>query len=472
MSDSISKSDLADVQKGLRIANPPDPELLAAEKKMLTAVESEGVGKRVRTYMGLIGPGYMQSAMTLGGGTASASLFAGACFGYKLLWVAPTAMLFGVLMLAAISHMTLSTGMRPFAAMCRYAGRPLAWGWAIGALVSSVIWHIPQYTLASVCLQDMVSVFGFETPQMSMSIVILVWAVMLSMMYGVSDRMVRWYERLLKYMVWGIVLCFGFVVAKTGIRDWGELFAGFFGFEVPGEKNGTSGTALVLAGFGAAVGINMVFLYPYSLLARGWGREHRKLARFDLYTSMFVPYLIATSLMIIATANTVNLDDGFSASRLAPLDAAKMLSPLLGSESGRVIFDLGFMGMALSSITLQMLVCGFVCSEMFGWEFGGKKYRLAMLIPTPSVFGPMFWGEFSVYLAVPTTIICACFLPLAYIGFLVMQRSKRYLGDDFVPGWRGRLVFALMLAVTVFFVFFLFDKAPGQIEKFIGKVGW
>ncbi len=53
-----------------------------------------------------------------------------------------------------------------------------------------------------------------------------------------------------------------------------------------------------------------------------------------------------------------------------------------------------------------------------------------------------------------------------------MQRSKRYLGDDFVPGWRGRLVFALMLAVTVFFVFFLFDKAPGQIEKFIGKVGW
>ena len=46
----------------------------------------------IQRYLKLLGPGYLQSAMTLGGGTASASLFAGAVFGYQLLWVAPVAM--------------------------------------------------------------------------------------------------------------------------------------------------------------------------------------------------------------------------------------------------------------------------------------------------------------------------------------------------------------------------------------------
>ena len=36
-----------------------------------------------------------------------------------------------------------------------------------------------------------------------------------------------------------------------------------------------AGATLVLSGLSAAVGINMLFLYPYSLRARGWGRGGR-----------------------------------------------------------------------------------------------------------------------------------------------------------------------------------------------------
>jgi manganese transport protein len=51
----------------------------------------------VRRYLHTLGPGYMQSAMTLGGGSAFAALFAGAAFGYQLLWVAPLGMFLGLL---------------------------------------------------------------------------------------------------------------------------------------------------------------------------------------------------------------------------------------------------------------------------------------------------------------------------------------------------------------------------------------
>ena len=100
--------------------------------------------------------------MTLGGGTAASALFAGAAFGYQLLWVGPVAIVLGIVMLSAISYQTLSTGERPFEAMRRHAGGPLAWGWAIGALAASIIWHFPQYALASAALVDVGEVVGWE----------------------------------------------------------------------------------------------------------------------------------------------------------------------------------------------------------------------------------------------------------------------------------------------------------------------
>jgi len=299
---------------------------------------------------------------------------------------------------------------------------------------------------------------------------VLAWAIALSMMYGGSDRLIRWYERILKYMVWAIVVCFGYVVWKTGVSDWGALFKGFFTFEIPGEKNGTSGGILVVSGLAAAVGANMVFLFPYSQLARGWGREHRGLAKFDLFAGMFVPYLLATSLMVIATANTLNLDPTFSAPRLAPIQAAVSLSKTIGPSFGRLVFDAGIIGMALSSITLHMLTCGFVCTEVFGWKVGSFKHRLGMLIPTPGVFGPILWGKYAIYLAVPTTVICGSLLPISYIAFIRMQMSREYLGEDRPRGLKGKIWLALMILATVIMIAGLVWAVKEKGPKFIEEV--
>ena len=51
-----------------------------------------------------------------------------------------------------------------------------------------------------------------------------------------------------------------------------------------------------------AVGINMTFLLPYSMLKRGWDRDFRGLAIFDLSTGLFVPFVLATSCVVLAAA--------------------------------------------------------------------------------------------------------------------------------------------------------------------------
>ena len=82
---------------GLPMSPKWDPKKLAAEKAELRNLETLPLGKRSLGYIKRTGPGLLQSAMTLGAGSATASVVAGASFGYKLLWVQPLAMFFGVM---------------------------------------------------------------------------------------------------------------------------------------------------------------------------------------------------------------------------------------------------------------------------------------------------------------------------------------------------------------------------------------
>ena len=256
-------------------------------------------------------------------------------------------------------------------------------------------------------------------------------------------------------MVWGIVACFAWVVIKTGLPDGGELAEGFFTFSVPETRNGVAGLTLILSGLSAAVGVNMIFLYPYTLLAKGWGKEHRELARVDLLFGMFLPYALAVSLVVIATANTLHLDPAFDGTRLSPVEAAQVLAQSIGPTAGRLVFGLGVLGMALSSITLQMLTCGFVAVELFDVSVGSRAHGLATWLPVPGVLGCVYWSEIAVWVAVPTNIICGLFLPASYLGFCLLQRNREYLGDDVPSGFRGNLWFAAMLGVTAFLSGFL-----------------
>ena len=104
---SDDKGALGPEVSGLAHIAATDPQALARERETLEALAGEGVLTRFRGYFALTGPGWLQSAFTLGGGSAVASLYLGAHYGYELLWVQPLAMIVGVTMLAACAHQTL-----------------------------------------------------------------------------------------------------------------------------------------------------------------------------------------------------------------------------------------------------------------------------------------------------------------------------------------------------------------------------
>lgn len=452
---SLRGADLDAVRHGLRLQHPPDPAALQREAAWLEELDRKPLLRRLRGWLSLSGPGYLQSALTLGAGSATSSLFAGAVFGYELLWVAPVGMAIGIVMFAAIGHQTLSTGMRPLWAMRHHAGAPFAIAWAGGALLASMVWHLPQYNLAAHALVDLGGVAGIGAmPPLLASLMVLALAVAASWSYGSTPRLSRLYERLLKYMVWTIVLCLSWVVLRTD-TDWGAVLAGFTGFRLPESRHGVSSLEIATSGLAAAVGINMVLLYPYSLLARGWGRAHRGLQRCDLLFGMLVPYSLATGLMVIAAANTLHRGEAVVGKAATIEQVAAVLGQVLGPLTGRVVFDLGMLAMAFSTISLHMVVCGFVAAEWFGCAVGSRAQRLFCLLPTPAFLAPWLFPTMPTWLGVPTSILCGALLPFTYLGFTRLMRSERYLGADRPRGLPGIVWLLLMTSATLLLVGFL-----------------
>ena len=426
------------------MVHAPDPARLAADRTWLAGVAQRPWLARQAAYLRRGGPGYLQSALTLGGGTASACILSGAAFGFELLWVAPLGMILGGIVFMAISHQTLSTGMRPFEAMRVHAGPVVAWGWAIGTVLASIVWHFAQYSLASAVLVDLAEVAGFTAPRWLMGLLVLAWAVPTAFSFGSGRRFAAAFDTLMRWMVWLIVAMFAVVAVRVGLGSHaGEVAAGFIP-HVPADNGDVRANSVIIAGLATAVGINMTFLYPYTLLARGWGREHREYAKADIVYGMVLPYIVVTTLMVIVAGAT--LSAGFTGKSIGPVDAAKSLGSLLGPVWGRVFFDLGLLGMLLTTITLHMVCSGLACAEMFRLRIGSPAYRMAALLPVPGVLGSVFWGSISVWLAVPTSIVAGALLPLAYIGFIKLQTSRAYLGDD-RP--RGPLAVAWLVAMGV-----------------------
>ncbi|MBN2416207.1 divalent metal cation transporter [bacterium] len=420
------------IRRGLPMAEKRDAKALAAEAEALRRIEKRpSLLSRWRGYWHLSGPGWLQSAVTLGAGSAASSLFAGSAYGYRLLWVQPVSMFLGVIMFAAIGKQVLVTRERPFDVFRTRLHPTLAWFWVFNVLLASIVWQFPQYSLGTALLRDMFSVAGITLPALPAALIMLTAATLICNAYGSGRRRsIRLFEKTLKTLVMVMVAAFLGVVIKTGVR-WDQLASGYFSFYIPGDVRGIT---IVLGALGAAVGVNMTFLYPYTLLARGWGRSHLGLKNFDLATSTFLPFVAATSLVIIAAANTLH-PAGIEVK--SAVDVAHILEPLIGITLSRIVFSFGIVSMCLTTLVLEMLIAGFVLSEVFGFEFSGKAFFWSTMTANIGIIGAFYAMPF--WLPVLTSSFNLIMLPLAYLGFFLLQNRRDYLGEERNRGFTGLL---------------------------------
>lgn len=486
------------------------------DSELLKSVAGRPLSARLPVFLRLSGPGWLQSAITLGGGSLAGSLYLGVIGGFGLLWLQPLAMIMGIVMLSAIGYVTMVTRKPALEAINEHVNPVLGYGWAAASIVASMVWAMPQYSLSIGVLQQNLlpgllgadGTLGAFWGKLVPTVAILVFSTYITWSYGRGGRGVKIYESTLKAMVLLIVLCFAGVVlcvtySPAGL-DWGAVLAGFIpDFSVlsqPAEAFRSLVAAtdpahhsywtnflvakqrdIIATAAATAVGINMTFLFPYSILRRGWGKEFSGLMRFDLATGMLIPFTLATSFVVIAAATQFNgvaqpglvpSDDpaaivskaspgqvreynallsgleqdvatagntaavGAADRRLAAMlvnrDAfhlAAALAPLTGPFIGNIIFGVGVLGMTLSTITILMLISGQVACAIFKTEQTGWTFRLGSLAAASGALGPFIWSQASFYLAVPTSVFALILLPIAYLSFFLLFNQRKVLGD-------------------------------------------
>ena len=499
------------------------------EEALLDEAQTAGLLGKAAIYTRLSGPGWLQGAITLGGGSLAGALYLGVLMGTEMMWLQPVAMILGVVMLSAISYVTLSTGERPFHTIKTRISPVLAWGWLIATMMANIVWCLPQFALGTAAVQqNLVPSLGNPGGKVIVAVAILCVASVVVWFYNSGSKGIKIFELILKGMVGIVVLSFfGVVLALSmkGAIDWGQIFGGFvpklnFLFEpvpVLAEQIQQTGEAsewwttkvagtqkdVIIAAFATAVGINMTFLLPYSMLRKGWGVRQRGLAIFDLSIGLIVPFVLATGCVVIAAASQFHgktddvmkkvlagddsakevqayfgyLDDRVQyanpnisdellpAAREALPEADKKvaamlvkrnnnalagtLEPLVGDTIAQTVFGVGVLGMAVSTIIILMLINGFAFCELLNVPAEGTMHRIGSFIPAVGVLGPFVWGAAAPALAVPTSVIGGAMLPIAYVSFLLLMNSKSVLGDAMPTGSKRVVWNALMLLGTV-----------------------
>jgi len=115
-------------------------------------------------------------------------------------------------------------------------------------------------------------------------------------------------------------------------------------------------------------------------------------------------------------------------------------------NAGRIIFDLGLIGMTCGAISTHMVVCGFTFCEMLGLEQTKSRFRIFALAPAIGLLGVI--ASLPIWFPVAASAVCFTMLPIAYLTFLIMNNKRSYIGDAVGHGI-SRLVFNTLLVIAL-----------------------
>lgn len=515
------------------------------DRQLLINSQKKGRLATLGAFMKLSGPGWLQSGITLGGVSFSSSLYLGIFAGFSFMWLQPVAMILGIIMLGAIAYVTLSTGQRPLRAINLHVNPMLGWSWLFASMAANLVWSMPQFTLGTRAIQqnllpNLVGPQVIPDPWGKILVVccLLAICITVTMFYGAGGRGVKIFEIIIKAIVGMIVLSFFGVVIKLsieGVLPWGQILRGLIPrlrllsepadsikpfIEAVAPQFRQFWTKLIVSqerdvmigAAAAAVGINMTFLLPYSMLRKGWDKKFRGLAIFDLSTGLFIPFILATGFVVIVSASQfhtvaapgfvpdepagtvtvkpaqnlvgpynnllaqrlkseigeqdfVQLSESEKKQRIEALsyadrkmaamlvkrdnfNLAAALAPLTGNFLAQFVFGLGVVGMAIGATTVLMTINGLCLCELLNRPLKGWTQRIGSLMVSVGALGAIFWKKPAPWLAMPTSVFCIILLPIAYFAFLLLMNQKSMLGDNMPRGGK-RAVWNILMAISV-----------------------
>ena len=403
----------------------PEAEL-AQQVEDLHRAKRRGFVRGLPTYLRLGGPGFIGAAATLGAGTMTSAMLAGAQFGYKTLWIYWVAVGSGMFMMAAMARFTCQGGFTLIDTQARLHGWFIARVLTalVGLATVCVVFNFGQVALGTHLIDSIAQIDGPGFRQglnWPLYIVLTSW---IALSYGRSrSGGTRLLENFMKWGIVAMIACFAACLFVVGI-DWGAALKGTL---IPWLPSGTMGIDLFIASSAAAIGVADWALFHYTGHAKGWRREHEGLARTDMVAGFFVPFFVVCFLVVSVFAATLYASGEVPTS--AP-ELARALVPLLGEKGAQYAFMIGFLIVPVTSTIAMCIGSAIGIHEAFGWKPDVHSWRWKICLLLPQI------GFLAAWYPSPVTLIIIIAAALSLTNNIVgwslymMLNDKKLLGES------------------------------------------
>ncbi len=429
------------------------PAVLDAESQELAQLRGQPLPRRLAAYFRLGGPGFMNAALTLGAGTLTATMLAGATFGYRLMWLTWVSMGLGVFMMMAMARFVCRGGIAVVDAQNRYHG------WIVGSLMTALVgtvfvavaFNFGQYSLGAHLVESLTPLLGFEFPRQINWVLYLAVTSWLVLSYGQrAGRGARFVEGAMKVGIAIMLVCFGICLVVVGV-DWPAALRGLV---VPWLPPGGPGLDLFIASSAAAVGVMDWFFFNYAGLARGWGRRHEGLARFDIVAGLAIPFILVNFIVASVFAATLF---GRGGQPDAAEELAAALVPLLGPTWAPLVFYVGFLAVPITTTVGMSIAGAMALHAALGWKPDVRSWRWRVCALFPQIGFLAVWYPNPIWLIIAIGAFLSLTNNIVGWSFFLLLNDRRVLGADRSRSYFWNLGILLQItllnAVAILFVF-------------------
>ncbi len=423
--------------------------------------------KLLAYFIAMVGPAAVITAGSMGAGSTSSLILAGAWFRYDLLWLAVLILPLFVVSVDSAARLGLVNKDRGMFSLIRDFIHPgVAW------LIIMI--HVPVHFLVgmahvSIMTSASLSLFGYYPPEaggpegaagmyrIAELVLALGFAAMLIWLLAAEG-----YERMQRVMTACMVvmfICF-LIVALRGFQEIGAILAGFVpgipaDLPVPGQEISRDSSLSMLAIIGSVLAPGALFGISYlSADSQAGAADLKKEFRKSVVNlgimyggySLFI--IIAGGFALYPLANHAEIDSVNEASKIlvrAFPDAIGFLGP--------IIFSLGMLVAAITTYIVIVEVTSYACLDIMrrNWHYSDDnkafKRALVFFILAPAVSAP-FW-EFpalakNLLLMGVNTIV----IPLAFFVLIFLLNNKAVMGEH-VASVKRNIVLATGLLLSV-----------------------
>jgi len=387
---------------------------------------------RIAIFLAVVGPGIITGNVDNDAGGITTYSIAGAHYGYSMLWV----LLLVTIALVVVQEMSARLGAVTGKGLADLIRERYGVRTAVFTILLLVLANLATTISEFAGVAAASEILGISRYIAVPAVALFVWVLVLRGSFKVVERTML-----------ALVLLFGtYIVSGIMARpDWSQVWRGL---TVPTVSSDPGYIALVIALIGTTITPWMQFYQQALVVDKGLGQADLPYVRADTYLGAVMTDVMSF-FMIVACGATL-FPNGVRIESAA--EAALALRPFAGRYA-TVLFAVGLLNASTMAASVLPLSTAHAVAEAFGFESNiGTGFRDA----------PVFWGLYTFFLAVGTSILIfpranlvkvmlfsqtvnGILLPVILIAMLRLVNDKRIMGRH----TNGRVANVIAWAQTI-----------------------